>query len=314
MKQRRTSQPKNSTSSKTASLEDLSKQKGLAKKTKFFKEFALVFVGVSAFFLFRHAMFHQASEQTRLLFLLVQLVALSVFLVTCASPIPQDQAYHMFADNRCTSCKIPNTNDVLSNLVFLASGTAGVIAMSNGSARFLTAIEEQAWMTFFVGMATVCFGSAYYHWRPDDARLVWDRLPMTVCFMSLFTLLVQERSELARSVGPSMLVFCIVVGVYSIIHWVYFKDLRVYLVVQFFPLFATPELSILFPSPTYSHGEMVHWCLMGYVAAKVVEILDRQIYEFTGKVVSGHTLKHLFAGFSIFFLVYMVSARSVIAQ
>lgn len=34
------------------------------------------------------------------------------------------------------------------------------------------------WAAFFVGITATSFGSAYYHLNPNDARLVWDRLPV----------------------------------------------------------------------------------------------------------------------------------------
>ena len=37
------------------------------------------------------------------------------------------------------------------------------------------------------------FGSAYYHCAPESARLLWDRLQMTIVFMTVFTMVVAER-------------------------------------------------------------------------------------------------------------------------
>lgn len=39
--------------------------------------------------------------------------------------------------------------------------------------------EVLGWSTFFVGIVATAFGSAYYHLKPNDARLVWDRLPVS---------------------------------------------------------------------------------------------------------------------------------------
>lgn len=38
--------------------------------------------------------------------------------------------------------------------------------------------ELWGWTCFYIGVAAVAFGSAYYHLKPNDARLVWDRLPV----------------------------------------------------------------------------------------------------------------------------------------
>ena len=38
---------------------------------------------------------------------------------------------------------------------------------------------------FFLGVFLTGFSSSYYHWKPNDAGLFWDRLPMTVAFMAI---------------------------------------------------------------------------------------------------------------------------------
>ena len=47
-----------------------------------------------------------------------------------------------------------------------------------------------AWLIFFVGVALVSAGSAYYHWSPSNPTLVWDRLPMTLGFMAFFAVII----------------------------------------------------------------------------------------------------------------------------
>lgn len=39
--------------------------------------------------------------------------------------------------------------------------------------------ELYGWTCFYIGVALVAFGSSYYHLEPNDARLVWDRLPVS---------------------------------------------------------------------------------------------------------------------------------------
>lgn len=41
--------------------------------------------------------------------------------------------------------------------------------------------ELWSWTLFFAGVTAVAFGSSYYHLKPNDATLVWDRLPVS-CF------------------------------------------------------------------------------------------------------------------------------------
>jgi NADH:ubiquinone oxidoreductase subunit 6 (subunit J) len=39
--------------------------------------------------------------------------------------------------------------------------------------------ELWGWTCFYVGVAAVAFGSSYYHLKPNDDTLVWDRLPVS---------------------------------------------------------------------------------------------------------------------------------------
>src|SRR5258708_20597329 len=89
--------------------------------------------------------------------------------------IPQDEAYHQFADGRAIA-GVPNFWNVVSNLPFAVVGILGLRKLHGLTNRVL-----------FTGVLLTCFGSAYYHWAPSDARLLWDALPMTVIFISCFT-------------------------------------------------------------------------------------------------------------------------------
>lgn len=42
--------------------------------------------------------------------------------------------------------------------------------------------EILGWTLFYAGIAGVAFGSAYYHLKPDDSRVVWDTLPVSTTF------------------------------------------------------------------------------------------------------------------------------------
>jgi hypothetical protein len=45
----------------------------------------------------------------------------------------------------------------------------------------------------FFGMLLTAFGSSYCHLQPDNARLMWDSLPMAIVFMSFVAALIAER-------------------------------------------------------------------------------------------------------------------------
>jgi hypothetical protein len=49
-----------------------------------------------------------------------------------------------------------------------------------------------AWLVFFAGIFLTAFGSGYYHLRPDNESLAWDRLTMTIGFMSFVAIVIGE--------------------------------------------------------------------------------------------------------------------------
>ena len=235
-----------------------------------------------------------------LAFLFLPLIAL----VTAAEPIGQDPAYHGFADQRAFF-GISNALNVLSNLPFLLVGVLGL--------RYALREEElatrTAWGVHFAGTALVCFGSAYFHWEPNNATLVWDRIPMTVAFMGLFVALLSEHME--RNIESVLIAPALIVGVGSVLWWAYSGDLRVYVWVQFGPLLAIPILIVFFRGQ-YSHRHYLLYGLGFYLAAKLAEMWDRQIFEATGNWLSGHSLKHVLAAGAALCLLLMLKRRSTL--
>lgn len=51
--------------------------------------------------------------------------------------------------------------------------------------------EVWGWALFYGGIVGLAFGSAYYHLKPDDSRVMWDTLPVSIaiCFTILFVFL-----------------------------------------------------------------------------------------------------------------------------
>ena len=49
------------------------------------------------------------------------------------------------------------------------------------------------YLVFFLGVALTGLGSGYYHLAPDNETLFWDRLPMTIAFMSLISAQIVDR-------------------------------------------------------------------------------------------------------------------------
>jgi len=204
------------------------------------------------------------------------LFALVTFaIVMLAVPrITQDQRYHDFAGPR--SC------DVYSNGAFLLASLAGFVVLRQAKEG-----GSPAEYTFFLGTFATCLGSTYYHLAPDDARLVYDRLGMIICFAAIVAMLLEERLDVHA------LPLLLTLGVASIVWWRVTGDLRPYGFVQFFPMLIIGILLVV-TKPRFTHAYALAIVGVLYALAKVFELFDRPIYDALG--VSGHTLKHLTAG------------------
>jgi hypothetical protein len=130
-------------------------------------------------------------------------------------PIPQPAWYHQFADQR-RWLGIPNFANVISNVAFALVGICGIVFIRRHAGHaFLDPRERWAYYGVFVGLLLTAFGSAYYHLVPNNARLVWDRLPMTIVFGSLVAALITER--ISVSAGLRLLPWLIAFGAGSVL-------------------------------------------------------------------------------------------------
>eukprot|EP00850_Spirogloea_muscicola_P011965 SM000076S21786 [mRNA] locus=s76:188094:190486:+ [translate_table: standard] len=222
------------------------------------------------------------------------------------------ESYHTFADRRTLIPYIPNTLNVLSNLPFLVVGSIGAALCSTGGSLTISSKGERwSWFTFFIGILAVAFGSTYYHLHPNDTRLVWDRLPMTVAFMSVMAICIIERVH--EHHGNMSLLSLVGFGALSVLYWRLTDDLRPYLLVQFVPVVSVPTLILCLPHK-YSHSVFWLWAAGWYVLAKLAELFDRKIYRLTHFSISGHTLKHLLAALVPVCVLYMLAQRAPVTD
>ena len=220
---------------------------------------------------------------------------------------------------------LPNFGDTASNVVILLGGICGVISLVSlevlDSARSVTAGERspsEEWQLnvcipiFFLATVAVSVGSTYYHWNPTDATLVWDRLPMTVAFAAIFCYMLDEYlpAPNERSVGQELLFPLISLGVGSVLYWSWTDDLRLYAVVSIFPMFLMIGLVLCCSPPL--HGGVVQQVvgLLLYGVAKICEDRDHEIFHWTGKRISGHSLKHILAGLAPIAIAHMILVRN----
>lgn len=219
-------------------------------------------------------------------------------------PIAQDPAYHDFADRRGL-LGISNFLNIATNLAFLAVGLAGVALCLR---RRAGPGAWRAWTACFTGVALVSLGSGYYHLAPDNGTLVWDRLPMSLGFMALSVAVLVDHVN--PRLEKILLAPAIVFGLASVIYWRHSDDLRAYVLVQFLPLLMIPAILILYRAPRKESGPLLA-ALVIYLLSKLAEHFDRALFEWTGGVISGHSLKHLLAALALFVVYRMLRRRAL---
>ncbi|MSO53961.1 MAG: alkaline phytoceramidase [Rhodospirillales bacterium] len=210
--------------------------------------------------------------------------------------IPQDSAYHAFADTSVWQ-GIPRAGDVVSSLAFVMVGLLGI--------RFVASLppikpEEGlafaiATFTFFFGLALVGIASAYYHQNPSTERLFWDRAAMGIPTMALVSIIMIER--VGRRAGIVILPVLLALSVAGALHWEFSEaaeasDLRVYAFTQGAPVLAALLIVMLFPG---RHRDTNFFAItIGcYGASRLFEIFDHEVFAALSQTISGHSLKHL---------------------
>jgi hypothetical protein len=235
------------------------------------------------------------------------LAVLGVLLLILAFALPhfaQPQGYHDFADQRGW-LGIPNYGNVASNVMFLVVGLIGLAAMHTPAVRAMESAPRHAYTLMFFGLVFTAFGSGYYHWAPSDARLVWDRLPMTVVFMPLLAATYAERLRW-RSDLP--LLVLTLLGVGSVVYWKLSDNLMPYLIAQGGAILLILLALALLPTP-WTERCMLLPALACYAVAFVCEKFDVAIFRLTTGIISGHTIKHLAAAAAFYFILRMLQQQ-----
>jgi hypothetical protein len=251
------------------------------------------------------------SSTTKTL-ILIAVGTSSIVATGFVDPIPQDPQYHQFADQR-VYFDIPNALNVVSNLLFALIGIVGLVHLCIRRSLLVIDSIRVVYVTFFAALVAIAPGSAYYHWMPDNQSLVWDRLPMTIAFMSFFTIILAER--LSLKFAKITFLPLIIAGVLSIVYWHYSElagagDLRPYGLVQFLPMLMIPMILLMFDAK-FTGDHAIWWFLGWYLVAKVLEIFDGQIYEWL-PFISGHSLKHLAASIGCLVFLRYLRYRTVL--
>lgn len=203
--------------------------------------------------------------------------------------------YHAFADQR-SAFGIPCVMDVLSNLPFALAGAVGLWQLGRTPAHALLPAQRGLAMLFFAGLLLTTAGSSWYHWQPDDAGLVVDRMGMSVAFAGLLGLAVVDRiSDRAGQVlaGLTLLLAPLAAGL-PLVN----GNMGPWAVVQGGALVLLAALAlkrVRAGALGFSMGAVI----VIYAVAKALELSDHAVFGLTQGLVSGHSLKHVVAALAV---------------
>ena len=209
-------------------------------------------------------------------------------------PIAQLPDYHQFADNTI-QFGIPHFADVISNIGFALVALAAWIGLAGSGDPSRLGGGWPGYRLFLVGLFLTAFGSAWYHLAPDNARLVWDRLPIALaCAGLLAGVWGDTRGRDSGGLTNRLAAFAV-----CSVAWWYgtdlagIGDLRPYLLLQAAPIVLVPLWQWIHDS---ERADRVAFgmALLLYVAAKLAELYDHEIGAVFGAL-TGHTLKHVLA-------------------
>ena len=242
--------------------------------------------------------------------LLLAVTCFAIVTMTFVAPIPQDSAYHHFADQR-QMVLVPHFWNVVSNVGFLYVGLLGLYWLYIVQCLVIVRPARLLYGVFFLGVALVAFGSGFYHLHPDNSSLIWDRLPMTMAFMALTSIVLTEFLSLSWGRWAFLPLLC--VGIASAVYWYWGElhgqgDLRAYVLVQFLPILLMLLLLTLGRN-VFNTSAGYGFVLMSYILAKVMEHFDGPVYELTHHVMAGHALKHIFAALGLYGLLRSFQSR-----
>lgn len=240
------------------------------------------------------------KQHTVILLACISILA-TVAMFMCVAPIAQDLHYHCFA-NEQTIASIPNFWNVVSNIGFVFSGAWGFVVVKKYK------INSPMVFALFIGMVLTGFGSAYYHYAPNNTSLVWDRLPMTLVFTAFFAEFYSWYFNTKTAIGVWL--GSLFIGLFSVWYWQYTErlncgDLRLYVLVQFLPMILM--LLILFvhhKEHTRTHAPLLI-IFVSYLIAKLLEHFDATIFDVC-MIASGHPLKHVAASVATAAMVWMI--------
>jgi len=197
--------------------------------------------------------------------------------------------YHNFADRK-TLFGIPNAMNVLSNIAILIPFFYLLKKKENTNQENM--LSEKNLLIIHILLLTIA--SIYYHYNPSDNTIFWDIL--MIATLSIIVLNIINNHEYGK--------LLYILSILSVIYWKYSGDIKLYLII----LIGVPIYFFLkyYKNKNDTIRKYLYFTIFFTILYRIVELYDHQIYKITGNIISGHTLKHIFAGLSILYIVKLL--------
>lgn len=157
------------------------------------------------------------------------------------------------------------------------------------------------------------FGSGYYHWDPDTNTLFWDRFFISLAMMAFFSIMLNERvlPEICPSKNSVITILIIFLGGLATIYWHLTEksghgDISLYSIILWTPTVLLPLILLMYPT-CYKGNRYIFATFICFLLSRVCENFDKQIFDVLP--ISGHTLKHVSASFSILCVILYLKLR-----
>jgi hypothetical protein len=237
--------------------------------------------------------------------LLIAAAALLVAIAVFAPTVGQPAGFHAYAEQRAL-WGIPHALDVLSNLPFAIAGVIGIVTLRRVPLAALPAVQRHCARLFFVGLLVTAAGSSWYHLAPHDPGLAIDRLAMSVAFAGLLALAaacgISERA--GRVLMPALLLCAMA----AVLQWYVSGNVLPWVLVQVGGMLLIVCVAVFTAATKPGLDVRWAWVLLAYLVAKLLEVGDQQVFHASGELLSGHTLKHVVAGFAAWPVIAALSA------
>jgi Ceramidase len=243
--------------------------------------------------------------QTQKLLTTITIIAFAILFIF-VKPIPQSIIYHCFANDKVV-LGIHHFYNVVSNIGFVCASIYGFFIIKKYDIKNVYAY------VLCIGLMLTGIGSAYYHYNPNNNTLVWDRLPMTIVFITFFA---QVYSWYINKKAAKKIWFIgLLLGIFSVWYWHYTEtiskgDLRLYALVQYLPMLLMVIIVSLHYKKQKALTQPFMLIALFYFIAKIFENFDAYIFQCTYSF-GGHPLKHIAAAIASFYIIGLIKKSKI---